>query len=472
MIKRTPSLPISSGFFARLTTIAVALAAVLVAVGAAALYLSQTRDSNAELKRQAQLIGALIIESVHSDFEQGDLIGARETMRHVVASGPGVVAVKLLGRQHEPLLTYGELPPGRRFESAEVPVHEPGELTSPDDRTPPTGYAQIFIAARPWGPAEVQRYVSDLSVLALISLLFVGAAFWVTRHIASPIRQVEVELQSTAIFASADAAPPNRSDGLGAMAEAVANLGRRMQVVKEEQEIAIESRIRELQATVASATRSNEERKRLIAYVDGAVEAERKRIAGEIHDTVGSVLVSLRLRAEAIATRAAESGQDDIREIADRIVRTTAQLYDSTRSIVQMLRPELLESLGLSGAIGEMVRRLDESQQACRFEYHVQPATVPVEGIIAMTAYRVAQEACTNVLKHANAHHVRISLSNAEPPRQVRLVIADDGKGLHAGDRIEGSGLGLIAMRERVEASGGILSVNSDGSGTTITVAL
>jgi signal transduction histidine kinase len=141
------------------------------------------------------------------------------------------------------------------------------------------------------------------------------------------------------------------------------------------------------------------------------------------------------------------------------------------RRLSRGLRPEVLDALGLGGAIAAIVHDLDAAHPACRFEFERASAAPDVPPKVAMTAYRVAQEALSNSAKYAQADLVRVTLAAEPAPRHLRLTIVDNGRGFDA-DQAASGGLGVLGMRERVAAGGGQLTVGSDGTGTRITVVL
>jgi two-component system sensor histidine kinase UhpB len=207
---------------------------------------------------------------------------------------------------------------------------------------------------------------------------------------------------------------------------------------------------------------------RIQAEVELALDEERRRIAGEIHDSVNAAVVLVRLHAEGIVKQAAAAGHAGIEKQARSIVETANQAYTAMRSLSHRLRPEVLDVLGLGGAIAAMVRDLDLAHPACRFTLERASPEPDLPPKVAMTAYRVAQEALSNSAKHAQADRVQVRLAAEPAPRCVRMTIVDNGRGFDPG-RNAGGGLGLAGIRERVAACGGELTVDSDGSGTRIT---
>jgi two-component system sensor histidine kinase UhpB len=188
-------------------------------------------------------------------------------------------------------------------------------------------------------------------------------------------------------------------------------------------------------------------------------ESERRRVARELHDEVGQTLTAMLLQVEGLATAVPESAQaqlDELRETA----RTGAE---EVRRIAQRLRPEALEELGLQAA---MLALLDGVAAQARLRTHHQiERDLPLNPEDELVVYRVAQEALTNVVRHAQASNVSLSLSADDGA--VVLRIGDDGRGI--APELLDSSYGIRGMRERALLIGATLDVRSRlGEGTTV----
>jgi two-component system sensor histidine kinase UhpB len=451
----------------------IALLALVTTCSGLTLYWSLTGDIHDELHQRAELVATALSESAYYDLLHGDKGAAQRSMQRVVTAGTGVVQIVLLDPRREPLLVYGEIPSGRQSQTVEIATLAPKGIGESDGPSKPTGYVRLVVTSEALVAEKLNRLGRGVTALAAVGASLGVFGVWLIRRLSQPLRHVSEAMQ-LAVDSQFDfsTAPQLAGGEIGEMQTAVRALAERLDTLKQQQAEHIDTRTRDLQVAVSAAARSNEEKQRLLAYGNQVVEEERKRIAGAIHDTLGASLVAVRFRAEGIAAKAAAVGQPEIETMADRIVDTVQELHESTRSIVRMLRPELLEMLGLTGAVREMLRRFNEANKDCTFELRLVGDKVEPPGPIAIVAYRVVQEAMTNIVKHAGATHVLVAMGPAEPPRQIRIVVTDNGRGIDHGHASTGSGLGLIGMRERVAASGGIQSITSDASGTTITVAL
>jgi signal transduction histidine kinase len=207
--------------------------------------------------------------------------------------------------------------------------------------------------------------------------------------------------------------------------------------------------------------------------------AERERLARELHDTVAQGFASVVTQLES-----AEQALDEVRgrELADahaqvarehlaQARRTARESLDEIRQSVRALRPDLLADRSLPEALRKAVERW-RARSGVPAELRVTgtPTALPEDTELAL--FRAAQEALTNVSRHASAHRVVVSLSYLGD--LVTLDIDDDGVGISSPGRPQSDGgFGLIAMRERVTAAGGELIIESAaGEGTTIAVSV
>jgi two-component system sensor histidine kinase UhpB len=197
-------------------------------------------------------------------------------------------------------------------------------------------------------------------------------------------------------------------------------------------------------------TERRESARRAIA----AQEAERLRIARELHDEVGQTLTAVALRVERAAAGDAAQAQM-LGEIATVIHRS----LEDVRRIARELRPEALDDLGLAGALVALSLRVERTGSV-RVLRELEASLPQLSSEVELVIYRVAQEALTNALRHSGADRVNLALRRERDG--VRLTIEDDGSGLAAD---HDSGDGLVGMRERAMLIGGELSVTRSRAG-------
>jgi two-component system sensor histidine kinase UhpB len=157
-------------------------------------------------------------------------------------------------------------------------------------------------------------------------------------------------------------------------------------------------------------------------------------------------------------------------KIRMRIVKTPG-LYSSARNIVRRLRPEVLDTLGLQGAVEEMLNGYDAPHPNCRFEFNPSGDFSKLEGGLAIAAYRLVQEALSNIVKHAAASKVSVSLFVDDEENALYITVSDNGAGFDPATI--NSGIGIIGMRERVFAFNGQMEIMTKaGIGTAIAIQL
>lgn len=199
-------------------------------------------------------------------------------------------------------------------------------------------------------------------------------------------------------------------------------------------------------------------------------EAERTKLAGELHDDMGSLLtvLSMRLgRLKELLEDAAPQLMDEQQEVIDLLQATvTAQ-----RRIVASLRPVLLDSFGLAVALRNHVEDWSKNSRV-PVELDMPSMLPPLHAEAALTLFRITQESLTNAAKHAHASSVRVSLGVID--KEIRLRVEDDGQGV-APERLQHpSSHGILGMRERLLQFGGELSIEpgTKGRGTRVSATM
>ena len=159
-----------------------------------------------------------------------------------------------------------------------------------------------------------------------------------------------------------------------------------------------------------------------------------------------------------------------LQEKVDAILSSIGSAVASVRRISRNLRPPMLESLGLVASIEWFVKDL-ESHTGIGFTLSVPPDTLRLDEKLAITLFRIIQEALANVVRHAGATWAEVKLE--EKGGQIRLVIQDNGKGITKAQIEAPDSLGLMGMRERVYSWGGEVHVKGQlGKGTTVSVII
>jgi two-component system sensor histidine kinase UhpB len=195
-------------------------------------------------------------------------------------------------------------------------------------------------------------------------------------------------------------------------------------------------------------------------------EAERRNLARELHDELGQHLNAIKIDAVTLRDCPA-AAPAAIRGSAQSIIGIADHVHAVVRDMMRKLRPPGLDELGLQAALENYVEVWRSRTPALQFDLALDGDLEGLGELLNITLYRVVQEGLTNVAKHANAHRVELRVTRsafAAQEDQVVLNLADDGAGAPPGH--EHSGLGLIGMRERVEAAGGRLeTISAPGAG-------
>ncbi len=197
-----------------------------------------------------------------------------------------------------------------------------------------------------------------------------------------------------------------------------------------------------------------------------AREEERRRLRNDLHDGLGPQLAALALKLETARNRLAhEPGAE---ELFNDLIRRTQGAIGDIRRVVYALRPPALDELGLRSALEEWVARYP--QGGTQIVLALPERLPPLPAAVEVAVYRIAQEAVTNVVRHAGASACTLALRLDEAAGRLSLEVRDDGMGI-AEDAA--AGVGLSSMRERAAELGGSLSVHAaPGGGTIIRVTL
>jgi light-regulated signal transduction histidine kinase (bacteriophytochrome) len=199
-------------------------------------------------------------------------------------------------------------------------------------------------------------------------------------------------------------------------------------------------------------------------------EADRRRIARELHDSLGQYLTAMRMDLDRIARD--ETATSSIRARVERLKSLTAEAGQEVNHLAWEIRPTSLDDLGLQAAVQQFLEQWSERSPLI-FDLHLTLNNRRLPPAVESTLYRVLQEAVHNVIKHANATRVGVILAATET--QIGLVIEDDGEGFLPGDGAVADqpavGLGLLGMRERLALVGGSLEIETaPGRGTTVLI--
>jgi len=206
-----------------------------------------------------------------------------------------------------------------------------------------------------------------------------------------------------------------------------------------------------------------QELKATYAWMQGQ-EEERKRIAQDLHDSLGSTLSTVRMYSDLLLER---NPAGDLHELASKISKLSADAATESRKIAHDLGAGVLTNFGLATAISELCEALEQRRLAVKSFINI-PVTLP--GELGINAYRIIQELVTNTLKHAQAKTIRLEVSVVNQ-EYLSIIFQDDGKGFDV-SAVQ-RGMGLNNLKARTDRFSGTLTIDSNPSiGTTIIIEL
>jgi signal transduction histidine kinase len=225
----------------------------------------------------------------------------------------------------------------------------------------------------------------------------------------------------------------------------------------------------QVQERTAELARTNETLRYLSSRLLSAQEDERKRVAGEIHDTLGACLSGIRFKVEK-AMQEVRKNPNAVTESLDAILPIIQEGVEECRRIQMDLRPAMLDDLGLLPTLSWFCRRFQTIYTGIKVELEKTLEEHEIPDSLKVVTFRVTQEAMNNIAKHSKGDLVRLSLRKIEGT--MELVVEDNGHGFDL-EKVLGSektrrGLGLTSMRERTELSGGSFSIQSSNEKGTI----
>lgn len=289
---------------------------------------------------------------------------------------------------------------------------------------------QIGISLERLNRQIMQTRVAIGILTAIILAAGLLAVFLISDVMTRPLRQLATAAQRIASGDLQQRVPEGRGDEIGLLADAFNDMA---------------AKVAERDASLRLLSR------RLLSIQ----EEERIRIAREVHDELGQALTAMKIELQPLGLTA--------------IARKIDQIVDLVRRIATDLRPAILDDLGITAALEQQLRRLRETTE---MKTTLMVAEEPrLDMLTGATLHRIAQEALANVVRHAEATAVEVTLAVREGA--AVLEIADNGRGMSQDQICSARSLGLIGMRERAELLGGTVMIESSpGNGTRLKVTL
>ncbi len=217
--------------------------------------------------------------------------------------------------------------------------------------------------------------------------------------------------------------------------------------------------------------RSHERLRNLSAYLQTAIENERKNIAREVHDDLGQTLTAIKMDAVWLQNKI-PADWEMIRKKSNDAILLVDSAIQTVKRISAELRPGLLDDLGLSAAI-EWQAGNYQKRSGINIHVIIEPEEIFLDENLSIAIFRVCQESLTNIIRHSKATDAHVQLiKNSET---IALVVEDNGVGINENKITKKDPFGLIGMRERIHAFGGRIKISrlqAGGTKVAITVPL
>jgi len=447
----------------RLLMMLAAVPALLIMVAGAWLLTAQRTDAQRILQDQyGQTVARTVASLVAPHGPVPDRMTLQRALSPTAQRLPGLVAVGLHDAAGNDLVTVEF---GATREA--VPYFadlRPGEAG---------GYVKVMLsktgATELGPPPDHGRLVSFMVLSAVVLFLTLGVAQAGQKSIAAlraVLRRLANREQEGAF---ADTLLGEDDELVSAVNELAALTAQRDAAGRDE----AERMVVEARAALQAVERREAEVRSLFARINEEVERDRRAIAVDIHDQINASAIALRTSAQSIAKLSSQVPIEEpqrvrISEQARTISASVDEIYTRARHIVRNLRPEMLEMLGLSASLAQLLRQMEELQPQCTFDLDERVSLDFLDADSALVVYRIVQEALNNVVKHAGATAVHLVVEAGDAGESVSLAIRDNGCGFER-DADAPSTLGLVGMRERAASVGAELSISSQkGVGTTV----
>lgn len=472
-------------------------------------YFSRIGEIRQDLDERGALIAATVAENSQYGLVSGNYTYIHSAIRRLLAANKDIYSVQVMDKAGAAIVNLRSAVPDTAetlsysspvtidvsdvnlvdFESSEATT--PASLPSPSASLPSPGTSRpnsvignVHVTLSPASliGAKRNRLLVGLGLAGGFLLLSIADGFRRSRALTRPLIDILAAIRGIREGSYAVRFKHKAGPELTELQSGIVEMAANLRTFHQGLEDLVAERTRALEEARDEALRASADRKLLIERVSTAAEAERQAIAVDIHDHLNALVVVARLEAKALVKLAkriearlseSERGADTTGELslldqrAATLMQTVTDLYQMGRNIIKRLRPEMLETLGLDAAVSEIVAGYNSVSTTCRFEYASSGPFLKMDSNVALSAYRLIQESISNIMKHAQASHVKIDLTLSEEDRMLRLAVVDNGLGFDM--RNYQAGIGLIGMRERVSALGGVLDIQSSpGNGTAI----
>lgn len=457
-------------------------------------YLSRLEEIHRDLEERGNLIASTLAESSQYGVISGNLSYLEHTVKNLLKKDKSIFRIEILDIDKKPLIsvTDEKLASNRMqvfkaiikkdlvelntFGVESTPhISAPVDLKSQAQRWQGAGYVHVTMSPSTMVESKRNRLLIASSIAGIFLLVSLVVGFFLARRLTKPLAATISALRRIRVGNYDIQLRTTAGGEIGDLQATIVEMAESLYQFRQDLESKVVARTHDLQKARDEAIRAVEEKRRLIQKVNSAVEEERKTIAIELHDQLNASLIVARLESQQILDLVTKNSPtpitEEIKDKAQFIINLTSDLYTVCRNIVRQLRPEIIDMLGLQGAVEEMVNYYDEIQPHCRFVIQTVGDFSELDGEFSITAYRLIQEALSNVMKHSDATETSVRLEFLENREIVRIEVNDNGKGFDS--NLIKPGIGLIGMRERVYGLNGEINICTNlGSGTTVIIEL
>jgi two-component system sensor histidine kinase UhpB len=445
-----------------------------------------------ELAERGRILAQALAETSEYNVISGNLSDLRLTINGLVQSDRSVYRIDVVDTSGKNAVSVvSEHPIQAEPRSHEAPIRKQvvwinlfsdngtPHVSASSDTRPPTlttevvGRVRVTMSPTSMMVKQLHRFRVELAMAALALVASGLLAYFLARSLTVPLQEAIGALRAIRGGNYRVDLPVTTGGEVGELQASIGEMSVALDQSKQDLENKVAERTRDLLASRNEALRADADKRKLIQKVNSIIEDERKTIAVEIHDELNASLIAVRLESQTIqqlAARAAPGPEvEQIRAKAQAITKLALDLYANGRRLVRRLRPEVLDMLGLHGAVEEMVSHYRSS--GVHFEFHSEGDFSQLGNELAISAYRIVQEALSNIMKHSQAGFAQVSLVLSSEDEALHIEVGDDGEGFDPA--LASEGIGIIGMRERVFALGGTIQVRSQpGRGTTVAITL
>ncbi|MFV1971339.1 MAG: HAMP domain-containing protein [Acidimicrobiia bacterium] len=358
--------------------------------------------------------------------------------------------------------SFGEAGPPSELVEIEPQIGE--QSAQHADITSEDGLVHTFAETIPDGEGSVARLglsearlgkaIDGITLQLLVTTLFVGlvgvvAATLLTWLLTRPILDLVGTTRRVARGDLSVRASVWAEDEIGSLADSFNQM------------------VKELESNRTTIAENEEVRTRLLKQLIGAQEDERKRIARELHDSIGQALSSIMLGASLIERSDAPQEQ---RSRADELRQLSAETLEHVRKMSRELRPSVLDDLGLAAALDRYAAEFQLRHPEIVADLHCD-LSERLPSVVETTLYRVVQEGMTNVARHSGARMLSVLVTQRDGT--VQAIIEDNGVGFDPVQAARnGESVGIHGMVERVELLSGRLDIESNRNGTAVYIEI